>query len=137
MTVDLLRELFDWIANQLVLNRAVEWHCGSLPPETSVPAAVLLERGGIPSLPVLRGNVGERLFQVLTIGTTYFTTRALAVRIHDLLKDLPGVALGDNHAHVIEAVNELQQLAGDERFRFQLSADYAVRDTAPATWWAH
>lgn len=135
--MDLLRELFDWIGNQLLLAKAVEWHCGTLPPETQVPAAVLLERGGIPSAPFLRGNVGERLFQVLTIGATYFTTRALAARIHGLLKDLPGVALGDHHAHVIEAVNELQQLAGDERYRVQLSADYAVRETEPAIWWTH
>ena len=135
--MDLLHELFDWIGDQLLLGKAVEWHCGAFPPETSVPCAVLLERGGIPSAPILRGNVGERLFQVLTIGNTYFTTRALAVRVHDLIRDLPGVALGDNHAHVIEAVNELQQLAGDERYRVQLSADYVVRETVPSQWWSY
>jgi hypothetical protein len=135
--VDLLRELFDWITAELGLIPADEWHCGHLPAEGTGPMAVLLERGGTPDRPILRGTVGEYMFQVLTVGgvgSSYFSTRALAHKIHGLLKDRTGVQLADHTVWVIEAVTEPQFLGGDERFRFEISCNYAVRAITDAAW---
>ena len=135
--MDILHELFYWIGAELTLSLADEWHCGHLPAEGVGPMAVLLERGGSSDKPILRGSVGELMFQVLTVGgvgSSYFTTRALAHRIHELLKDRAGVQLDDHTVWVIEAVNEPQFLGGDERFRYEISANYAVRGITDAAW---
>jgi hypothetical protein len=139
--MDLLRELFDWVGDTIPLAKADEWHCGAFPPEAADDhaVAVLLERPGTPSLPKLRGNVGEFMFQVLTVGavnTSRTQVSALAHRVHDLLQDCAGVNLGEWRASVIEAIQEPYSLGGDERYRFQYSANYAVRAIKTATWWA-
>lgn len=135
--MDLLRELFDWIGNTIPLTKAVEWHCGHLPPEATGPMAVLLERGGTPDKPITSGNVGEYMFQVLTVAGmngSYFDARTLAHRIHDLLKDRGGLQLADHTVWVIDAVAEPQYLGNDERFRFEFSANYAVRAITDDAW---
>ncbi len=135
--MDLLRELFDWVAGELTLSRGVEWHCGHLPPEGTGPMAVLLERGGNPDKPVISGTTGELMFQVLTVGgvaSSYFQTRDLAHRIHGLLKDRAGVQLADHTVWVIEAMQEPTFMGGDERFRFEISANYAVRGITDDAW---
>lgn len=134
---DLLRELFDWVGNTLPLTKAVEWHCGHLPPEATGPMAVLLERGGTPSTPILAGNVGEYVFQVITIAGmngSYFDARDLAQKIHTLMADRAGVQLVDHTAWVIQAITEPQYVGNDERFRFEFSANYAVRSITDDAW---
>jgi len=135
--MDLLRELFDWVATAAALTRSVDWHCGHLPPESVGPMAVLLERGGTPSQPTLRGNVGEYMFQVLAVSGmdgSYFEGRDLAHRIHAVLADRAGINLTDHTVCVVDAVNEPQYLGNDERFRFEFSTNYAVRSLTKAEW---
>lgn len=137
--MDLLRELFDFVGDTLLLIKATEWHCGHLPPDRTGPCAVLLERGGLPSQPVLRGNVGEYRFQVLTVSGvdgSYFQTRHLAHQIHGLLNDRAGANLGEWHASVISGDSEPYLLSGDLRYRWELSTNYTVRAIPTAVWWA-
>jgi len=96
--------------------------------------AVLLERGGISSQPVLRGNVGEYNFQVLTVAgmdASYFATKSLADRIHAVMSDCAGVALSSHEVWVIDSQNAPQFIGMDDRFRFQLSANYILRGNDP------
>ncbi len=139
--MDLLRELFDWIADEAGLERDAEWHCGHLPPEAAEqgsesPAAVLLERGGEPQKPITRGLAGSYLFQVVAYGPTYFTARDFAYTIHDLIADRGGADLGEWTACVIEALEAPEFRGYDERFRYEFSARYVVRATNIAAWQA-
>jgi hypothetical protein len=139
--IDILRELFDWIADEAALTENVDWYCGRFRPfhADDAPAATLLARGGDPSKPYLRGNVGEYRFQVLTVGTSsgdYFDADALARSIHAVIGDRPGADLGEYQACVIEALDDPQFLGYDERNRVEISANYVARAIPTAAWWA-
>jgi hypothetical protein len=134
---DLLREIFDWVATDAALARAVDWHCGHLPTEAVAPMAVLLERGGMPSQPTIRGNVGEYMFQVLTVSGlngSYMDGRDLAYRVSAVLSDRAGKQLADHTIWVVDAVAGPQFLGMDERFRFQFSQNFAVRAITDDEW---
>lgn len=131
---DLLREMFDWVATETSLIRADEWHCGHLPPEGIATCAALLERGGRPTQPTLRGSVGEYLFQVLARGQTYFEGRDLAQQIHAVMGDCAGANLGDWRASVVDAVAEPQFLGFDARARAEFATTYAVRAHRKVDW---
>ena len=132
----LIQEVFDWVAAETGLIRAVEWHCGYMPPETEGAVAVLLERPGDPMQPRLRHNVGSYGFQVLALGPTgsdYWDAYRLADQIYQVLGDVVGAELGDGtytqqwYAEVIRARSAPYFLGQDERFRFEISTDYDVR----------
>lgn len=133
--MQLLTELFDWVAHRTALERGLEWHCGYLPPEVTGAVAVLLERPGDPMLPKLRHNVGRYGFQVLAVGPTgsdFWAAHDLAHQIYAVMSDVRGATLGDGtytpewYAEVMAARSPPYYLGGDERFRFEISADYTV-----------
>lgn len=130
--MDLLREFFDYIADGLGLVKAQEIHCGHFPPEGEDTCAVMLDVGGTDSQPILRGNVGEAMFQVLVRGQTYRQAEILAYRIHDFLVARPGANLGGHQAWAFDAVARPQFLPIEERMRFELSTTYIVRFTDEA-----
>ena len=138
MMAELIKELFDWTAAETGLIPAVEYHCGHFPPSSEGTAeddgAVLLDIGGEESQPVIRGNVGEAMFQVLARGRTYFTADNLAQMLHRVLSDCAGADLGEHQVYVIDAVSRPQMLPLDERMRFEMSTTYLVRFVRKADW---
>jgi hypothetical protein len=97
--------------------------------------ACILEMPGIDSQPVIRGNVGEYVFQVLAVSKQdYWAARDMAWRIHRFLADQPGVDLPNWTVCVIDAETQPQPLAYDERVGREFSASYAVRAYEKAPW---
>lgn len=107
---------------------------GHIPEDRQDDLVALLQIGGLPSLPRLRGNVGEYAFQVLTRAWRRSDAEGLAKLVHDALGDLPGADLGEWEACVIEGEGVPQFTGFDERQRFLMSSTYAVRGYHKATW---
>lgn len=131
---NLVKELFDWTWANSGYAPNIMFFCGHLPPEAVNTCAVLLERGGNPSKPLLRGNVGEYAFQVLARGETYMQARLIAQNIHAWLWDRAGMDLGDWQVWVCEAEAEPQFLGFDSRGRYEFSTNYTVRATQKWQW---
>ena len=131
----LIREVFDWVAAQTLLERGVEWHCAYMPVEQDGAHAVILERPSDPMQPRLRHNVGVFGFQILSVGPTgsdYWDAYRLADTIFQVIGDVNGATLGDGtyaeewYADVIKARSQPYYLGGDERYRFEISFDIDV-----------
>lgn len=131
----LIREVFDWVYAQTLLERGVEWHCAYMPVEQDGPHSVLLERPGDPMQPRLRHNPAVAGFQILTIGPTgsnYWQCRDQAEAIFQAIGDVNGAILGDGtytpewYADVMAARSQPYVLPGDERYRFEISFDIDV-----------
>lgn len=134
----LLRELALRIEESCALALGVELFAGHIPSKQPIvnDTVVLLEAGGTPALPRLRGNVGEYGFDVLAIARFSADAHAMARTIFDVFADLPGANLGEWEACVIEAVNEPQFTGFDEHQRFQVFSSYTLRGYHRASWWA-
>jgi len=135
---DLLRELALIIEDRVPLALGAELFAGHIPPDQAITSdvVVLLEGGGTPALPRLRGNVGEYTFDVLAVSRSWADAHAMARAVFDVFGDLPGADLGDWQACVIEAVNEPQFTGFDEKQRTQVYSTYVVRGYHRASWWA-
>ncbi len=131
----LIREVFDWVAAETLLERGVEWHCGYMPVQQTGAVAVLLPRPGDPMQPRLRHNEGVYGFQILAWGPTgsdFWDVYRLSYVIFNAMGDVPHATLGDGtyanewEADVMAARSEPYYLGGDERFRFEISFDVDV-----------
>jgi len=137
---DLLTELTEWVAARTGLVMGADLFAGEFQPfdrdqgDTEALACVM-ETGGIPSQPTLRGNVGEYNFQVLAVSkVSYFAARDMAWRIHRVMSDMPGIPLEHWTVCVCDAVSPPQTLGFDERTGREFSTNYVVRAYNKAAW---
>ena len=90
-------------------------------------AAVVMSMGGTSSMPILRGNIGEYPFQIVSRDRDPNDAHELALSINTVLKDLPGADLTEWFIHTCRGVTEPQELGYDQKQRFEWAASYIVR----------
>lgn len=129
----MLREIGEWIEDETTLVVGTDLFTGHRTEDAPDDCTLLL--ASAPSTTPDQFDLPDRVdfsLQVLTRGTSYFTTEAKAIEVYDILKSTEGITLpnitGDTIlVQVSEAVDYPRFIGQTERGLFEFSTNYILR----------
>lgn len=126
----MIKEITKYVDNQTALALGTTLFAGFLPPEAEETVVVVIESGGVPDFDLV--DKQAKTVQAVSYSRDYWTARANALLVFNLLHGLKGVTLPvvDGATYFVlagEALSVPQSLGQDDKGRFAISTNYVLR----------